>query len=103
MTAVPKSRMTVDEYLTWAAGHPGRYELKDGGIFAMSPGSLGHAERKGAIHAALLADIRTRGLPCYALPDGATVRIDDATAYEPDAIVTAARSVRPPRSRYRTP
>jgi Uma2 family endonuclease len=87
MTAIPKLRMTVDEYLAWADGQPGRYELKDGSVFAMSPESLGHAEKKAAVHAALLADIRARGLPCHALPDGTTVRIDDATAYEPDAVV----------------
>jgi Uma2 family endonuclease len=87
MTAVPKSRMTVDEYLAWAVGQPGRYELLDGNVFAMSPESAGHAEKKAAVHAALLADIRVRGLPCHALPDGMTVRVDDATAYEPDAVV----------------
>jgi Uma2 family endonuclease len=87
MTAVPKSRMTVDEYLAWAVGHPGRYELVDGTVFAMSPESAGHAEKKAAVHAALLADIRARGLPCHVLPDGMTVRVDEATAYEPDALV----------------
>ena len=87
MTAVPKSRMTVDEYLAWAVEHPGRYELLDGSVFAMSPESLGHMEKKGAVYAALMAAIRARSVPCHALPDGATVRINDATAYEPDAVV----------------
>jgi Uma2 family endonuclease len=87
MTAVAKSRMTVDEYLAWAARQPGRYELQDGSVFAMSPESLGHAEKKAAVHAALLADIRARSLPCHALPDGTTVRIDEVTAYEPDTVV----------------
>ncbi len=87
MSAVPKSRMTVDEYLAWAVGQPGRYELRDGNVFSMSPESAGHAEKKAAVHAALLSDIRARGLPCHALPDGMTVRVDDATAYEPDAVV----------------
>jgi len=87
MTAVPKARMTVDEYLDWAEKQPGRYELLDGAVFAMSPEGAGHAEKKAAVHAALLAGIRTRGLACYALPDGMTVRINDVTAYEPDALV----------------
>jgi hypothetical protein len=38
MTALPRTRMTVDEYLAWAEGQPGRYELLDGVVFAMSPG-----------------------------------------------------------------
>jgi Uma2 family endonuclease len=87
MTAQPKARMTVDEYLSWAAEQPGRFELLDGTIFAMSPEGAGHAETKAAVHAALLAGIRTRKLPCFALPDGMTVRVNDATAYEPDALV----------------
>lgn len=28
-----------------------------------------------------------RGLPCHMLPDGMTVRVDEMTAYEPDALV----------------
>jgi Uma2 family endonuclease len=87
MTAVPKIRMTVDQYLAWALEHPGRYELRDGTVIATSPETIGHAERKAMAHAALRAAIRARGLPCFALPDGATVRIDDTTAYEPDALV----------------
>jgi Uma2 family endonuclease len=87
MTALPKTHMSVDDYLAWAAEHPGRYELRDGVVIAMSPETVGHMERKAAVHAALLAGIRARNLPCHALPDGATVRIDEATAYEPDALV----------------
>jgi Uma2 family endonuclease len=87
MAAVPKSRMSVDEYLAWVAEQPGRYELRDGIVVAMSPEGAGHAEKKAAVHAALLAAIRARKLACYALPDGMTVRITDTTAYEPDAVV----------------
>jgi Uma2 family endonuclease len=87
MGALPKSRMTVDEYLGWAAEQPGRFELLDGAVYAMSPEGAGHAEKKAAVHAVLLAGIRARKLPCFALPDGMTVRIDNATAYEPDALV----------------
>src|SRR6267378_6791418 len=82
MTALPQARMTVDEYLTWAEGQPGRYELCDGTVYAMSPEGAGHAEVKGAVYRALLAGIRARRLPCFALPDGMTVRVDQATAFE---------------------
>jgi Uma2 family endonuclease len=87
MTALAKPRMTVDEYLAWVGEQPGRYELVDGAVVAMSPEGAGRAERKAAVHAALLAGIRARRLACYALPDGMTVRIGDTTAYEPDAVV----------------
>jgi Uma2 family endonuclease len=95
MSVAPKRRMTVDEYLAWAAGQPGRYELVDGTVVDMSPENAGHAERKAAVHAALLTAIRARGLSCYALPDGMTVRIDDATAYEPDALVYCGEKLPP--------
>jgi Uma2 family endonuclease len=87
MTALTKPRMTVDEFLAWAEERPGRYELFRGEVYAMSPESVGHADIKGAVYSALVAGIRLRSLPCHALPDGVTIRIDEATAYEPDAQV----------------
>jgi Uma2 family endonuclease len=87
MTALTKPRMTVDEFLAWAEGHPGRYELFRGEVYAMSPETVGHTKVKGAAYVALLAAMRRRGLPCHVLTDGPTVRIDDVTAYEPDALV----------------
>src|SRR5258708_3877092 len=87
MTALPKHRMTVDEYLAWVEGRPGRFELYVGTVYAMAPERAGHAKIKLAVHMALVAGIRARGLPCHVLPDGMTVRIDDSTAHEPDALV----------------
>jgi Uma2 family endonuclease len=95
MTALTKPRMTVEEYLAWAIGQPGRYELFQGEVFAMSPETIGHAEAKAAVHAALLSGIRKRGLPCHVLPDGVTIRIDEATAYEPDAPVYCGEKLAP--------
>jgi len=95
MTALPNARMTVDEYLAWAEDRPGRYELCEGAVTAISPEGAGHAERKAAVYAALKAAIRARGVPCHALPDGMTVRIDDTTAYEPDAVVYCGAKLPP--------
>jgi Uma2 family endonuclease len=95
MTALPKTSMTVDQYLIWAAEQPGRYELLDGSVLPISPEGAAHAERKAAVHAALLAGIRVRGLSCYALPDGMTVRINELTAYEPDALVYCGTKLAP--------
>ena len=36
---------------------------------------------------AFALQIRQRGLACHPVPDGMAVRIDDGTAYEPDAMV----------------
>ena len=87
MTAQPKAKMSVDEFLAWAEDRPGRYELEDGEIVAMTPQRVQHAAVKFAVQAALEAAIRAAGAGCHMLPDGMTVRIDEATAYEPDALV----------------
>ncbi|MEQ1648031.1 MAG: Uma2 family endonuclease [Hyphomicrobiaceae bacterium] len=87
MNAIPEHRMTVDEFLEWAKAQPGRYELFDGRIVAMSPERVGHAEAKGRVYRALGDAISKSQLPCTVLPDGATVRVDARTTYEPDSLV----------------
>ena len=82
-----KTKMTVDEFLAWAEENPGRCELVDGEVLAMAPQRLVHAHTKFAIQTALLAGIGKAGLPCHMVPDGATVRVSESTAYEPDALV----------------
>jgi Uma2 family endonuclease len=86
MNAIPKYRMTVDQYLAWAERRPGRYELVNGAVLEMSPETAGHAKRKAAVYVALMTAIRRNGVNCHALPDGMTVRIDETTAFEPDAV-----------------
>lgn len=81
------ARFTVDEFLRWAEDRLGRFELERGRVLAMSPERLRHAETKGAVYRALDAACRAAGGRCRALPDGMTVRIDEETAYEPDALV----------------
>jgi len=95
MVVVPKTPMNVDDYLAWAQAHPGRYELSEGEVIAMSPEGAGHAAVKYAVQTALLAGIRAGGLVCHMLPDGMTVRIDERTAYEPDALVYCGEKLAP--------
>jgi len=95
MNVLAKPRMNVDEFLDWAVGRPGRYELFRGEVFAMSPETIGHAKIKFAVQTSLLACIRERQLDCHILPDGVTVRVDDATAYEPDALVYCGPELSP--------
>jgi Uma2 family endonuclease len=79
--------MTVDEFLVWAEGQDGRWELYNGVPYAMAPEQTRHGEVKFAVQAALLQGIRRAGLPCHMLPDGATVRVSQYRAHEPDALV----------------
>jgi Uma2 family endonuclease len=80
--------MTVDEFLAWAVRQDkGRYELFDGRVIMQQPERWGHLNRKGEIFVALRVAIERAGAPLFAATDGATVRIDKATAFEPDALV----------------
>lgn len=87
MAAIPEQRMNVEDFLGWAEGRPGRYELQDGKVIAMSPERVGRAVTKNEALRALERAIIGCKAPCHALPDGLTVRIDAQTAFEPDALV----------------
>jgi len=95
MTVVPTSRLTVDQYFAWAAEHPGRYELFDGAVFATPPRTVGHIERRFAICAALHNAIQSKCMHCFALLNGLAVRVDETTAYEPDALVYCGEKLPP--------
>ncbi len=85
--------MTVDEYLAWAKGQPGRYELIDGLVREMTPQSIGHANDKHAAVTALRAAIKRAGVAAFAVPDGATVRVSEHKCFEPDALVYMAPEI----------
>lgn len=85
--------MTVDEYLAWAQEQPGRYELYAGIVYAMTPERAAHGKIKYALQNALETAIERAGLPCHMLPDGMTVRVDNDTAHEPDALVYCGEEV----------
>jgi Uma2 family endonuclease len=95
MNVLAKPRLTVDEFLAWAVGQPGRYELFRGEVVAMSPETAGHAEIKGTIYSALTAAGSRCRVRCHVLPYGMSVRIDESTAYEPDALVYCGEKVSP--------
>jgi len=88
-------RMSVDEFLVWAEGRPGRYELIGGEVVAQASERARHWRVKLATHIALAEAVRTKGLDCHVVPDGATVRIDASTAYEPDALIYCGAEVPP--------
>ena len=88
MNVPAAKRMTVPEFVAWAERQPrGRYELVHGFPVAMAPERSEHAEVKFLTAMALRAAILRAGLPCHAVPDGMSVRVDDETVYEPDALV----------------
>ena len=88
MTAQSKPRMTVAEFLAWAAAQPrGRYELVRGEVVAMAPERARHNIVKLAVARALDDAVKRAGLPCTVFTDGMTVVIDKEHVREPDAAV----------------
>ncbi len=68
MNVLTKPRMNVDEFLDWAVGRPGHYELFRGEVMALSPETVGHEEIKAAVYPAPAVEHpRARpAMPCAA-------------------------------------
>src|SRR5262245_50504401 len=97
MIALPKQKMTADEFLKWAEGLPreaGKFDLWDGEV-VVKHGPVGqqHAERsqhweaKFAIARALHDAVKRAELPCFAAIHGASVRLANDKLVEPDVLV----------------
>ena len=79
--------ITARAFVEWSERQQARHELLDGIIVAMAAERLIHAQTKLAIANALARGIAEAKLPCVALVDGMAVYVDDATVFEPDALV----------------
>jgi len=95
MSALPTRKFTVDEFLAWAEGREGRYELYAGTVYEMSAERAGHAKVKYAVQSELKRALTAANAPCHMLPDGMTVRVDKDTSHEPDALVYCGPEVSP--------
>jgi Uma2 family endonuclease len=80
-------QMTVEEFLLWAEGKEGRWELHDGAPVAMAPERVAHNRNKLKAATALQDALGAAGLPCEVFTDGLAIRIDAQTTYEPDASI----------------
>ncbi|HET7087141.1 MAG TPA: Uma2 family endonuclease, partial [Anaerolineae bacterium] len=65
MSTLAQRRMTVDEFLAWAEGREGRWELYNGVPCAMAAERMRHGKVKYAVQKALEQAIRKAGLPCH--------------------------------------
>lgn len=90
MNVAIDKRMTVDEFLTWGQTQPqeaGKLELLDGIVIVQQSEKWAHSRLKHRIVVALETAIATAGAPCYAAPEGPSVRLSSTRAFEPDALV----------------
>ncbi|WP_245442792.1 Uma2 family endonuclease [Methylobacterium terrae] len=71
--------------------------------FAMAAERARHANTRVAVFDALRSGLRATGIPCRAMPDGMTVRIDARTAHEPDARVYGGPRIDPDAVEMKAP
>jgi Uma2 family endonuclease len=87
MSTPAQRKMTVDEFLAWAEGQDGRWELYNGVPYPMGPERVRHGEVKFAVQSALVQGIRKADLPCHMQPNGVAVRVSRRAAHVPDSLV----------------
>ncbi len=85
--ATKPPRMTVEEFLVWAEGRPGRYELADGEVIKMQEEREAHNLVKFSIAVAFRQALAGKQTGCQTFTDGMAVRIDADMAFEPDAMI----------------
>ncbi len=87
MSETAEKLMSVDEFLVWAEGRDGKWELHDGRPVAMAPERVLHTRIKTRAAMALTEAVRRAGAPCEALSEGITVRVTARRSFVPDASV----------------
>src|SRR5262245_21136952 len=87
MSTLAQRRMTVDEFLVWAEGQEGRWELYNGVPYPMAPEGVGHGEVRFAVQTALRRECRRSHLPCHMVARGVGVRVSPHAMHIPDALV----------------
>jgi Uma2 family endonuclease len=97
MTALPKHKMTIDEFLAWSETQPkeaGRFELWDGEIIekhgaagTMNAQRSQHWEMKLRLAVAMFKAVEAAGIDANVAGDGASVPMPNNRLAEPDMLV----------------
>src|SRR5262245_8985398 len=92
MSAIPKHKMTMEEYIEFDKNNEGRWEYFDGEVFDMAGGTLNHNK----IIANILRFIgdKLEGTRCEALPSEMRLKVPKALPYRyPDVTVVCGEPV----------
>lgn len=87
MANLAQKLMTADEFLAFADGREGKWELHDGVPVCMSPERVGHSETKFNAAQALQAALRDATVECRVLIDGPLVRVNAHRSFQPDVLL----------------
>ncbi len=92
MSAIPKHKMTMEEYIEFDKNNEGRWEYFDGEVIDMAGGSLNYNRIAKNILTAL--DRKLDGTPCEALPSDMRLKVPKALPYRyPDVVVVCGEPV----------
>ncbi len=92
MSALPITKMTVEEYIEFDKNSEERYEYFDGEVFAMAGGSSNHARIGGNAYESLQRKLR--GKNCEAFNSDMRIKVPAAFLYRyPDASVVCGEPV----------
>jgi Uma2 family endonuclease len=92
MSAIPKHKMTMEEYIEFDKNNEGRWEYFDGEVIDMAGGSLSHSR----IIANILTALRNKfeGTRCEALPPEMRIKVPKALPYRyPDVVVVCGEPI----------
>jgi Uma2 family endonuclease len=92
MSAIPKHKMTMEEYIEFDKNNEGRWEYFDGEVVDMAGGSLNHNRIAKNILTTL--ENKLEGSPCEALPSEMRLKVPKALPYRyPDVVVVCGEPV----------
>jgi Uma2 family endonuclease len=92
MSAIPKQKLTIEEYIEFDKNSEGKWEYFDGEVFDMAGGSLNHNQLASNASRALGNKLETKG--CRVLPSDMRIKVPLALPYRyPDVVVVCGDPV----------
>ncbi|MGE0885256.1 MAG: Uma2 family endonuclease [Blastocatellales bacterium] len=92
MSAVPKQKFSIEEYIEFDKNNEGRWEYFDGEVFDMAGGSLNHNQIISNLTAALARKLRENG--CRIFPTEMRVKVPNDLPYRyPDVTVVCDKPI----------
>src|SRR5215471_7227143 len=92
MTAIPKHKMTMEEYIEFDKNNEGRWEYFDGEVIDMAGGTLNHNQIISNISRVLGNKLEEKG--CRALTSDMRLKVPKALPYRyPDVVVVCSEPI----------
>lgn len=92
MSAIPKHKMTMEEYIEFDKNSEGRWEYFDGEVIDMAGGTLNHNQISSNISRVLGNKLEDKG--CRALTSEMRLKVPKALPYRyPDVVVVCGKPI----------